>query len=212
MARTLGIVRHRFALSLHHALLGLAVIGLTACAHEAQQPQASPSTRSELEQLAAPPSDAEIAALSGTWVFSGDKAEQARLDTALEFAVADLGFLVKDLAAQGLRVRMSPRDQYTVSFEGTSVSIATPGFPIQRGLIGGPAVTLRNQFGEESQDTFRFSHGALEVLGTNSDGSGGTIFTPGPEGRSLEVRRLAQSRSLSAPVDVRYSYRRKEGP
>ena len=43
-----------------------------------------------------------------------------------------------------------------------------------------------------------------------TDGSGETVFTPDPDGRTLHVRRLMQSSRLSAPVDLTFSYRRQE--
>ena len=130
------------------------------------------------------------------------------MDQAVERATADMGFLARGFAAQALGARARPRDRYTLSFDGATVSIASPDHPIERGEVGGPPVTLTDRFGDENQTTFRIQDGALVEAGKGADGSGETVFTPAPDGRTLRVRRLMQSSRLSAPVDVTLSYRR----
>ncbi len=183
----------------------LVLLSLAACAHA--PPPAEPSA-------AAPPaggtqiSEAERSALAGTWVYAGGDAELAQVEEAVERATADMGFLARGFAAEALRARASPRPTYTLSFEGSTVSIASPDHPTERGEVGGPPVDVTDRFGDESQTTFRLREGALVEAGKGADGSGETVFTPSTDGRTLRVRRLMQSGRLSAPVDVTLSYRR----
>jgi hypothetical protein len=178
---------------------------LAACAHvPVSQPAPAPS--------GATLSDAERSALAGTWVYSGGDAELAQVDPAVERATADMGFLARGFAAEALRARARPRDRYTLSFEGTSVSITSPDHPPERGEVGGAAVSVTDRFGDENQTTFRVRDGALVEAGQSADGSGETVFAPGADGQSLRVHRLMQSSRLSAPVDLTFSYRRQAGP
>ena len=184
---------------------GLALLFLVACAHPQPAPPEAP-----------PPSpgaaltEAERKALSGTWVYAGGAAEQAQVDQAVARATAEMGFLARGFAAQALGERARPRDRYTLSFDGATVSIASPDHPLERGEVGGPAVSLTDAFGDASQTTFRLQGGALVEAGKAADGSGETVFTPASDGRTLSVRRLMQSSRLSAPVDVTLSYRRQD--
>jgi len=189
-----------------HALL-LAVLVLGACTH-APPPAREPPAAVQGE--ASGISEAARRALEGTWVYAGGAAEQAQVDEAVARATADMGFLARGFAAQALGDRARPRERYTLSFEGSTVTIASPESPIERGPVGGPPVTLTDRFGDQSQTTFRLEGGALVEAGTNPDGSGETVFTPAADGRTLHVRRLMQSSRLSAPVDVTLTYRRQD--
>jgi hypothetical protein len=180
---------------------------LGACAH-APPPPPEPAT--EVSGAASSIPEAARKALAGTWVYAGGAAEQAQVDEAVARATADMGFLARGFAAQALGDRARPRDRYTLSFEGSTVSIASPESPIERGPLGGPPVTLTDRFGDQSQTTFRLEDGALVEAGTNPDGSGETVFTPAADGRTLRVRRLMQSSRLSAPVEVTLTYRRQD--
>lgn len=155
-------------------------------------------------------SAAERAALAGTWVYAGGDAERAAVDQAVEQATADMGFLARGFAADALRARAKPRETYTLSFEGSTVSIASPDHPTERGEVGGPPVAITDRFGDQNQTTFRLRDGALVEAGKGADGSGETVFTPSADGHALRVRRLMQSSRLSAPVDVTLSYRRQD--
>jgi hypothetical protein len=156
----------------------------------------------------APPE--QVRALSGTWVFDGGADERAAVDAAVDLAVADMGFLERGFAREALRARSRPREAYTLTFEGDGVTIASPDEPPERGRIGGPAVSLTNRFGDESQTTFQLENGALVESGASTDGSGRTVFEPAPDGQSLQVFRLMQSKRISAPVVVTFTYRRRE--
>ncbi len=188
-----------------HALLVVVVLG--ACAHAPPPP---PGSAAEVNGAAPAIPEAARSALAGTWVYAGGAAEQAQVDEAVARATADMGFLARGFAAQALGDRARPRDRYTLSFEGPLVTIASPESPIERGPLGGPAVTLTDRFGDQSQTTFRLDDGALVEAGTNPDGSGETVFTPSADGRTLRIRRLMQSSRLSAPVDVTLTYRRQD--
>ncbi len=178
------------------------VLALVACAHA---PPPAPET---------PPgpgiSDAERKALAGTWLYAGGDAELATVDPAVERATADMGFLARGIAAQALRARALPRNLYTLTFDGPTATIVSPDHPTERGDVGGPAVSVTDRFGDENQTTFRMRDGALVEAGKSADGSGETVFTPDPDGRTLHVRRLMESGRLSAPVDLTFSYRRQE--
>jgi len=187
--------------------LALAVVLLAACAHAPPPPTEIPAPAD-----GAALSDGQRSALSGTWVYSGGDPELAQVDPAVDHATADMGFLAKGFAAEALRARAKPRDRYTLSFEGPTVSITSPDHPPERGDVGGPAVSVTDRFGDENQTTFRVRDGALVEAGRSSDGSGETVFTPGADGQSLEVHRVMQSSRLSAPVDLTFSYRRQTGP
>jgi hypothetical protein len=185
----------------------LVLLGLVACAHAPTPgPAAAPPTMTEATGM----SDAERKALAGTWVYAGGDAELAAVDQAVERATADMGFLARGFAAEALRARARPRDRYTLSFDGPTVSIVSPDHPTERGEIGGPPVPITDRFGDENQTTFRVEDGALVEAGKAADGSGETVFAPDADGRTLRVRRLMQSGRLSAPVDVTLSYRRQE--
>ncbi len=155
-------------------------------------------------------SDAERAALAGTWVYSGGDAELAQVDPAVELATADMGFLARGIAAAALRARAAPRPRYTLSFEGSTVTIASPDDPAERGEVGGPPVQVVDRFGDENQTTFRMRDGSLISAGKASDGSGEAVFTPSADGRTLRVHRVMQSSRLSAPVVVTFSYTRQD--
>jgi len=170
------------------------------CAH-APPPPAPP-------RGSAPATEAQAAALSGTWIHTGGEGDQILVDLAVEHAVADMG-LARGFAADALAARARPRERYVISFEGQTVTVASPDHPPERGEVGGPPVRLVNRFGDESQTTFRMEGPALVEEGATSDGSGRTVFTPGPDGTTLAVRRVMQSSRLSAPVDVTLSYRRQ---
>jgi hypothetical protein len=186
----------------HPLVLAWVLLALAACAHA---PPPAPD---------APPgagiSDAERKALAGTWVYAGGDAELAVVDPAVERATADMGFLARGIAAEALRARARPRDRYTLSFDGPTASIVSPDHPTERGEVGGPPVSVTDRFGDENQTTFRMRDGALVEAGKSADGSGETVFTPDPDGRTLHVRRLMESSKLSAPVDLTFSYRRQE--
>jgi len=181
---------------------------LAACAHAPAPPTEPPSPPGD----ATGPSEAERSALAGTWVYSGGDPELAQVDPAVDRATADMGFLAKGFAAEALRARAKPRDRYTLSFEGPTVSVTSPDHPAERGDVGGPAVSVTDRFGDENQTTFRVRDGALVEAGKSSDGSGETVFTPGADGQSLQVHRVMRSSRLSAPVDLTFSYRRQTGP
>jgi len=188
----------------HHRALALSILLLAACAH-------APPPPPEPTAAPTPISESERSALAGTWVYAGGDAELAQVNAAVERATADMGFLARGFAAEALRARARPRERYTLSFQGSEVSIASPDHPTERGEVGGPPVTLTDRFGDENQTTFQLRDGALVSSGKSTDGSGETVFTPGADGRTLRVRRLMLSGRLSAPVDVTLTYRR-EGP
>ncbi|HUM12117.1 MAG TPA: hypothetical protein VLT82_14325 [Myxococcaceae bacterium] len=183
---------------------GLALLALAGCAHA--PPPAEPAAPAPTEGTRI--SEAERAALAGTWVYAGDDAELAQVEQAVERATADMGFLARGFAFEALRARARPRPTYVLTFEGSTVSIASPDHPTERGEVGGPPVGVTDRFGDENQTTFRLRDGALVEAGKSADGSGETVFTPSADGRTLRVRRLMQSSRLSAPVDVTLSYRR----
>jgi len=191
----------------HPLLQALWLLGVLACAHAPPPaPEAPPPSGPEAAAI----SDAERRALAGTWVFSGGETELAVVVQAVDHATADMGFLARPFAAEALRARARPRDRYTLSFEGQAVSIVSPDNPTEQGEIGGPPVKVTDRFGDENQTTFRMRDGALVEAGKSADGSGETVFTPGPDGQTLSVRRLMESGRISAPVDVTLSYRRQE--
>ncbi len=193
----------------HHRALALSILLLAACAHAPPpppEPTAAPSPG------ATPIPESQRSALAGTWVYAGGDAELAQVNAAVERATADMGFLARGFAAEALRARARPRDRYTLSFQGSEVSIASPDHPTERGEVGGPPVTITDRFGDENQTTFQLREGALVSSGKGTDGSGETVFTPGADGRTLRVHRLMLSGRLSAPVDVTLSYRREGAP
>lgn len=186
----------------HPLLRAWVLLALAACAHAPPPaPDIPPGTGI---------SDSERKALSGTWVFAGGDAELAMVDPAVERATADMGFLARGIAAEAVRARARPRDWYTLSFDGPTASIVSPDHPTERGDVGGPPVSVTDRFGDENQTTFRMRDGALVEAGKSADGSGETVFTSDPDGRTLHVRRLMESSRLSAPVDLTFSYRRQE--
>jgi len=182
-----------------------ALMVLGACAHG--PPPAEPSPPAP-PAGGTPISEAERSALAGTWVYVGGDAELGEVEQAVERATADMGFLARGLAADALRARARPRPTYTLSFDGSTVSIASPDHPTERGEVGGPPVRITDRLGDENQTTFQLRDGALVEAGKSADGSGETVFAPSADGRTLRVRRLMQSGRLSAPVDVTLSYRR----
>ena len=186
----------------HPVLRAWVLLALVACGHAPPPaPDIPPGTGI---------SDAERRALAGTWVYAGGDPEIAMVDPAVERATADMGFLARGIAAEALRARARPRDRYTVSFDGPTASIVSPDHPTERGDVGGPPVSVTDRFGDENQTTFRMREGALVEAGKSADGSGETVFTPDPDGRTLHIRRLMESSRLSAPVDLTFSYRRQE--
>lgn len=191
-----------------HPRPALAVLLLAACAHVPPAPvETTPPPGG-----GTPVPEAQRTALAGTWVYAGGEAELTQVEAAVERAVADMGFLARGFAAEALRVRARPRERYTLTFEGATVSIVSPDHPVERGEVAGPPVTVTDRFGDENQTTFRVDQGALIEAGKSSDGSGETVFTPGADGRTLSVRRVMRSGRLSAPVDVTLSYRRQDSP
>ena len=186
----------------HPLLRAWVLLALAACAHAPPPaPDIPPGTGI---------SDSERKALAGTWVYAGGDAELATVDPAVERATADMGFLARGIAAEAVRARARPRDRYTLSFDGPTASIVSPDHPTERGDVGGPPVSVTDRFGDENQTTFRMRDGALVEAGKSADGSGETVFTSDPDGRTLHVRRLMESSRLSAPVDLTFSYRRQE--
>jgi len=187
--------------------LALAGFLAAACAH-APPPTETPSAR----PAPTPVPEPLRSALSGTWVYAGGEAERAQVDEAVEHATADMGFLAGGIAAEALRARARPRDQYTLAIDGSAVSISSPDFPTEQGEVGGAPVSVTDRFGDTNQTTFELRDGALVEAGKSADGSGETVFTPDPDGKTLRVRRLMQSDRISAPVDVALSYRRQGVP
>jgi hypothetical protein len=183
------------------------LLTLVACAHA---PAPAPEPQPPLGTQAADIPEVARTALAGTWVYAGGEVELAAVAQAVERATADMGFLARGFAAEALRARARPRERYTLSFEGPTVTVASPDHPTERGDVGGPPVSVTDRFGDENQTTFRFRDGALVEAGKSADGSGETVFTPSDDGRTLRVRRLMESSRLSAPVDVTLSYRRQE--
>jgi hypothetical protein len=178
---------------------------LAACAHAPP-----PSTTAPATTAGATLSDAERKALAGTWVYAGGDAELAAVEPAVDKATADMGFLARPFAMEALRPRAQPRQQYTLGFEGATVSITSPDHPLERGDLGGPPVRVTDKFGDENDTTFGVRDGALVEAGKGADGSGETVFTPSADGQTLRVHRVMQSGRLSAPVELTYSYRRQE--
>ena len=191
----------------HPLLQALLLLGLLACAH-------APPPAPEVVPPAGPEgtgiSDAERKALAGTWVYAGGEAELAAVVQAVDRATADMSFLARPFANEALRPRALPRERYTLSFDGSAVSVVSPDNPAERGEVGGPPVKVTDRFGDENQTTFRMLDGALVEAGKRADGSGETVFTPGADGQTMSVRRLMESGRLSAPVDLTFSYRRQE--
>jgi len=184
--------------------LALAWLLGAACAH-APPPAETPATQ------ATPVPEPLRSALSGTWVYAGGEPERAQVDQAVEHATADMGFLTRGIAAEALRARARPREQFTLAIDGSAVSISSPDYPTEQGEVGGAPVSITDRFGDTNQTTFQLRDGALVEAGKSADGSGETVFTPDPDGRTLRVRRLMQSDRISAPVDVTLSYRRQGG-
>jgi hypothetical protein len=181
-------------------LLSLGVLAL-GCAHA---PAAGPPRRAP----SIPPDPAQIAALTGTWIHAGGEGDQALVEAAIDQAVAEMG-LTAGFAAQALRPRVEPRASYTIRFNGDQVSIASPDHPPEAGSLDGSPVTLTDRFGDQSQTVFFVEAGALVESGSSPDGSGRTVFAPTEDGEAMKVRRVIESRRLSAPVDVTLTYRRQ---
>ena len=179
----------------------IAVLLLVACAHA---PLTSPPASLEVPTVP----EAQRRALAGTWVYSGGDVGLADVDRAVEQATAEMGF-ARGIAAAALQARARPRDSYTLRFDGSTVSIVTPDYPTEQGIVGGPPVEVTDRFGDTNQTTFQLKDGALVESGKSTDGSGETIFTPGGDGRTLTVRQVMRSDRLSAPVDVTLSYSRQ---
>ncbi len=193
--------------STRSVLCPLVLLGLVACAHAPAPAAPAPPTATEARGI----SDAERKALAGTWVFSGGGAELATVDQAVDRATADMSFLARPFAIEALRPRAQPRDRYTLSFDGNTVSVISPDHPTESGEIGGSAVSIKDRFGDENQTIFGMREGgALVEAGKSADGSGETVFTPDADGQTLHVRRSMESGRLSAPVDLTFSYRRQE--
>ena len=191
----------------HPLLQALLLLGLVACAHAPPPaPEVVPPAGPESTGI----SDAERKALAGTWVYAGGEAELAAVLQAVDRATADMSFLARPFANEALRPRALPRERYTLSFDGSAVSVVSPDNPAERGEVGGPPVKVTDRFGDENQTTFRMRDGGLVEAGKSADGSGETIFTPGADGQTMSVRRLMESGRLSAPVDLTFSYRRQE--
>jgi hypothetical protein len=178
---------------------------VAACAHA--PPPAEPPAPPPGPEAAVLPDELRRA-LAGTWVYAGGDAELAQVDQAVEHATADMGFLARGFAAQALGARARPRPLYTLTFEGSTVTVTSPDNPVEHGEVGGPPVKVTDRFGDENQTTFRVRDGALVEAGKGADGSGETVFTPSSDAQSLSVRRYMQSGRLSAPVDVTLTYRR----
>ena len=179
---------------------------LAACAHAPPPPPTTVPSAADGASL----SDAERTALAGTWVYAGGDAELAAVEPAVDKATADMGFLARPFAMEALRPRAEPRQQYTLGFDGPTVSVTSPDHPLERGDLGGPPVRVTDRFGDENDTTFRVRDGALVEAGKSADGSGETVFTPSADGQTLRVHRVMQSGRLSAPVELTYSYRRQQ--
>ena len=185
----------------------MVLLALGACAH-APPPAPVPAPPPGTEATEIP--EELRRALAGTWVYAGGEAELATVDQAVDRATADMGFLARGFAYEALRARARPRDRYTLSFDGQTVTIASPDNPTERGEVGGPPVKVIDRFGDENQTTFLIRDGALVEAGKSADGSGETVFTRSADGQTLHIRRLMESGRISAPVDVTLSYRRQE--
>jgi len=192
----------------HCLLQAPLLLGLVACAHAPASPP-PPETPPPVGTEATGISE-ERKALAGTWVYAGGEAELAAVVQAVDRATADMSFLARPFANEALRPRALPRERYTLSFDGSAVSVVSPDNPAERGEVGGPPVKVTDRFGDENQTTFRMLDGALVEAGKSADGSGETVFTPGADGQTMSVRRLMESGRLSAPVDLTFSYRRQE--
>ncbi len=172
-------------------------LGMSTSAEQSDEPTAPPITP-ELRE-----------ALTGTWVYAGGDAEQAKVNKSVDRAVGNLPPLSRKIASDALLPRAHPRPRYVLAFEGNTVRITSPDEIEERGDIGGPPVSQTNRYGDHSQTTFRIQGRSLVEAGQSTDGSGETVFTPGQDGKTLLVRRVMRSPRLAAPVDVTLTYRRQ---
>src|SRR5215813_15645517 len=110
----------------------MVLLALGACAHAPPPaPVPAPPTGTEATEI---PEDLRRA-LAGTWVYAGGEAELATVDQAVDRATADMGFLARGFAYEALRARARPRDRYTLSVDGQTVTIASPDNPTERGEV-----------------------------------------------------------------------------
>ena len=180
-----------------HALWFRLLLGISVPAGPAKEPPSLPLTP-ELRD-----------ALSGTWIYAGGGPEQAKVNAAVERAVAALPALSRNITLDALRQRANPRPSYVLAFDGTLVRISSPEEPDEGGEVGGPWVPLTDRFGDRRVTTFRVEGRSLVEAGWSSDGSGQTAFTPARDGKTLQVHRVMQRNRLADAVNVTLTYRRQ---
>jgi hypothetical protein len=182
----------------------LVVLGLSACARRAPQPEpVYPGSHApvpvELRQR-----------YSGAFVYSGGDAERTAVASAVNHAVESMSFFARGFARNALLARAAIRDSFTISFDDAgNVSVVSPGeFPEVSPADGTP-VRMVNRFGDETELTQQFVAGNLVQRGRSADGGGSTTFALQPDQRTLLVRRTMESTQLSRPVEYTLTYRRQ---
>jgi hypothetical protein len=150
------------------------------------------------------------ARFTGTFLFVGGDAERHAVADAVDKAVANMGFLVKSLARDSLRLRAEVRMSYTFVFDGSgNLQITSPYFPMAQGPLDGTPFAYDTGDGDRVQLSQRFVDDILVVEGSTEEGRGRTEFRLTKDGATLHVHRVLEGPMLSAPVDFTLTYRRQ---
>lgn len=203
-------------------LLVAIVVGAAANGTEPPVPGAAQAERKTPLTVATAPTHAEPspedtspraasteARYAGTYVYVGDEAERVEIKAAVNRATERM--FGKVIAREELMRRSEIRPSYTLRLDASgSVSVETPGFPVESSLLDGTEVELRTKYGDVVWNSHRFVDGALIQRARTEDGSGSTEFRLEPNGNTLLVTRVCQSPKLPGVVEYTLTYRRRE--
>lgn len=145
--------------------------------------------------------------LAGTYAFVGGDAEIAAKNAAIDRATDDMFFATRGLARSKLRDVTQPRSPMGIAFTGGDIVVTAT--PTAKSPASGASVPYKTGGGETVKLSQRVTaEGKLVQSLVGDNGTRSMTLTLGPDGKTLALQAVIESKRLPLPVRYTLTYRR----
>ncbi len=156
---------------------------------------------------AAPTAQVPGDSLTGRWVL--DRAASGDVRRAIDTVTGRMNFFIRPIARSRLRSANEMHDRLTVTITSSEISTQVDQMAPITSPAGGAEVTWRRENGDQFQLHAVLAGQRLVQTFVGRDGSRReNVFTPGEDGRSLNIAVTVSHARLPMPLRYRLVYRR----